>query len=614
MFRTPFGDPAPGTYPLVTFSGALTGSLENLEYDPGFSSLQTQLEIVDGAIRLVVFPPPIPEVLAWRGAGSVWDNASDNWLLDGQPATFSNNDFVYFGPGGSAAPVISIEGEVQPESVTFDSPTDYTLNGPGTIGGAATLQKSNTGNLTISGANSFTGATQISGGTVFIGNAAALGSGPVILSGGTWATGTLTPQNSILVTADSTITGGHGGGNHGVRAISGNHVLTLAATNVFDLEGNLADFNGTLFLNGTGSFRLFGASNGSAAVFDLGTRWLNSRSGSAFAIGALAGGPGSHLAGSSGGGNNAQVTYTIGARNTPTTFSGNIVNGNNVTHIIKTGTSTLTLAGQNSHTGNTIVQNGTLELTGSLAATPTTIEAEGRLSGNGSTLGSLTCHGALSPSGTLTLGNGLTTTPGSVLEFRLGEDPDRIDVTGNLSLAGRIEISATSGIATGVYPIISYTGTANFGDIELGTLPGDYTCQLDLETPGMVNAIITSTLSPFEQWQILYFGSTDNPLAQAGEDPDGDGQSNQIEFAAGTHPQDGTSRFAASVVSTESGEFTITWPSVPGESYEILINPTLTGQWDSVATIIAGPGTTSSHTLSRDDHGDEAFFRVRINE
>ncbi len=612
VFRVASGNPTPGTYPIITFTGTATGGLANLQYDPSFTTLQTQLAIGTGVINLIVLPPPLADVLAWRGTGSVWDSISENWLVNGQPDVFAETDRVAFGLAGSAAPLVTIEGNVLPESISVDSSTHYTFNGPGTIGGAATLQKSNSGNLTLAGANSYTGGTLLSGGTLAIGNASALGTGTVTLVGGTWATGALTPNNPIIVAADSTITGGSSGGLHGIKAVSGSHVLTLTATNVFDLEGSLAGFTGTLLFNGTGSFRLFGASNGSAAAFDLGTRFLNSRSGSAYSLGSLAGSPGSSLSGASG--YTSAMTYTIGGNGANSTFAGAINNGTGLTHITKTGTGTLTLSGTNNHTGDTLVQSGTLDVTGSLAATPTTIEANGRLSGNGIISGSVTSHGTLSPTGTLTLGNGLTTTPDSTLDFQLGSSPDRIDVTGNLTLAGRIEISASPGIASGVYPLITYTGSPTFGSIELVTAPGDFSCQLDFNSPGQVRAIILSTLSAFEQWQILYFGSADNPLAQAGEDPDGDGQSNAIEAAAGTDPLNGASTFAATLTSTTGTDFALSWPSVPGKSYEILKNTNLTGQWEPVETVIAGPGTTSSFTIIPAEHGTSAFFKVRIVE
>ena len=43
-------------------------------------------------------------------------------------------------------------------------------------------------------------------------------------------------------------------------------------------------------------------------------------------------------------------------------------------------------------------------------------------------------------------------------------------------------------------------------------------------------------LSPYQQWQIQYFGNITDPNAAPDADPDGDGVSNQQEFLAGSDP------------------------------------------------------------------------------
>jgi PKD repeat protein len=62
-----------------------------------------------------------------------------------------------------------------------------------------------------------------------------------------------------------------------------------------------------------------------------------------------------------------------------------------------------------------------------------------------------------------------------------------------------------------------------------------------------VNAI---SFSPFNQWQIQYFGSTLNLAAAPTADPDGDGQDNMTEFIAGTNPTNGTSFWEIQAVPT----------------------------------------------------------------
>ena len=57
------------------------------------------------------------------------------------------------------------------------------------------------------------------------------------------------------------------------------------------------------------------------------------------------------------------VTLTVGGDNADKTLTGNIVGTNG--NLIKTGTGTLTLQGTNTYTGDTIVNNGAITVSGS---------------------------------------------------------------------------------------------------------------------------------------------------------------------------------------------------------------------------------------------------------
>ena len=157
----------------------------------------------------------------------------------------------------------------------------------------------------------------------------------------------------------------------------------------------------------------------------------------------------------------------------------------------------------------------------------------------------------------------------------------------------------------------SNTLSPDLSGIELVTSPGDFTCQLDFSTPGRVNALVTSTLTAFAQWQILHFGSMDNPLAQEDEDPDGDGQGNRFEFLAGTHPNNSLSVFAAGITPAPGGAFLLTWPSVPGKSYAILGSTNPSSGWLPLHSLKAGPGDTTTH-LVPGPHQGTRFFRIQV--
>lgn len=622
------GSLGPGTYNVFSYTGTLTGSPTFVwSPQPGSNLAANIVHTVPsggnpGMIAVTLTTPPRgPVEILWTGASSTaWDSGTLNWSYLGSPDSFRAGDSTVFDETGNNSSAIALTGILEALAVRVDASKDYVFGGTGVISGVTELDKSGSGTLTVSNAQSFTGGTTIHNGTLVISNAVSLGTGSVTLDGGTWATGTLAPNNPILVNADSNITGGHSGGSHGIKSVSGNGVLTLTATNVFDMEGDLSGFSGTIALAGSGSFRFYNMPNNAsaAAVFDLGTRSLQARSGAAFNLGALVGQAGSFLQGSGGGGNTAQVTYTIGGKNTDSEFAGVITNGNAPASIVKTGSGTLTLSGANTYTGTTTISSGKLIVTGSLAATATTVAGSATLGGTGTIAGSVVCNGTLAPgisSGTLTMSSDLTLAATSILDYDLGSTSDRTNVAGNLTLNGIVNIAAASGFGAGSYTLVSYTGVLTNNTLEVGTLPPNFTAVVDTALAGQVRLVVTPSLTDYEQWQILYFGSTANPDAESTRDPDGDGQDNATEFLTGTLPNNGASSFAASVSHLGGSQFNLTWPSVPGKSYRIESSDTLAEGWSPLITVPAAdsPAVTTSHEIDASSGPARSFYRVALD-
>ncbi len=75
-----------------------------------------------------------------------------------------------------------------------------------------------------------------------------------------------------------------------------------------------------------------------------------------------------------------------------------------------------------------------------------------------------------------------------------------------------------------------------------------------------------TVLTPFQAWQIQYFGSTTNPAAAANADPDGDGQNNLAEFLAGTNPTNSASGLRITSVATLGADVLVTWATAGGET------------------------------------------------
>lgn len=294
--------------------------------------------------------------------------------------------------------------------VTMAADAGTTLNITGVISGntLSGVNKIGDGTIIFSGTNSYAGATTISGGILQIAADSGLGTAPgsatpgyLTFNGGTLAVtaNTVLNQNrgilldtmsgTIQVSAGTTTT--YNGAVAGTGSITktGDGTLLFTSTNSYTGDtninaGNLIISTGASISN-TGSVNI---ANVAGATFTL----SNSET-----IGALSGG------GTTGGAVNLNGnTLTTGGSNTSTTFAGVISGTGGVT---KTGTGTFVLAGSNTYTGATTVNNGTLALGNNnvLANTSSLILNGGTLAVNGytDTVGTFT----LSSSSTIDFGS-----------------------------------------------------------------------------------------------------------------------------------------------------------------------------------------------------------------
>lgn len=122
------------------------------------------------------------ERLQWSGSGYWSDDSSKLWtsVETGEQMTFASGDEVVFNNGGT----VNISGEVRPSAIEVSGTRAVTFRGEGGIIGLARLTKEGGNTLTINTANSYSGGTTINGGTVKVGHADALGSGEVALGNG----------------------------------------------------------------------------------------------------------------------------------------------------------------------------------------------------------------------------------------------------------------------------------------------------------------------------------------------------------------------------------------------------------------------------------------------
>jgi len=348
-------------------------------------------------------------------------------------------------------------------ALTFQTASGTTIQANGIISGTdATLVKNGAGTLVLNAANTYTGETTVNAGTLRVANNAGLGSdagNTTVNSGATLelAGGRIIPDaetltlsgagvagkaalwsdsGSNLWNGDIAITGGSAsfGAAAGATlridgAVSGSGqdvIITGPGTTVF--EDPMTYTGRTLIQQGTLQFA--GGANRIADTSDVavssGATWnMNSFSDT---VGSLAG-AGSVQLGS--------ATLTAGGTNLSTEYSG-VISGTG--SVVKTGTGTMTISGNNTFTGSLTVSQGTVRVasanafantmdlvmnggTYSIGGVSDTLDvfdlnASSAFNYEGTSGGLLTFGSvAASPTGTFTvdnwIGNALTTTPAS---------------------------------------------------------------------------------------------------------------------------------------------------------------------------------------------------------
>ena len=178
-------------------------------------------------------------------------------------------------------------------------------------------------------------------------------------------------------------------------------------------------------------------------------------------------------------GTGGQVVTTNGARLTvaqagDTTYAG-ILSG--YAAFTKSGAGTLTLTGDSStFAGGTTISAGTLRVNGTLggnvaARTSGVLAGSGHITGNADLTGGGVFSGTSGQ--TLHVDGNVTMDASSVLNAALGAPSNTalINVGGNLTLNGTLNVTDTGGFGAGVYRLVDYTGSLIDNGLDIGTTP-----------------------------------------------------------------------------------------------------------------------------------------------
>lgn len=217
--------------------------------------------------------------------------------------------------------------------------------------------------------------------------------------------------------------------------------------------------------------------------------------------------------------------------------------GTGIVTLDKVGAGTAELTAANTYNGNTTVTEGTLVVnntTGSATSTGTVTVAPGTiLSGIGSIAGSVSAAGTVAPGsgGTGTLTIGAATLTGTLAVEVDGSAGDKLTSTGALDLSATTLTVAELAGGFGASPHVIAEGASLIGPF--ASVPGGYSVSYTT-TQALLSKVTSS--SPFDSW--ISTNYPEIPLADRdpGDDPDGDGTSNLLEYALNGDPTSATNQ------------------------------------------------------------------------
>jgi autotransporter-associated beta strand protein len=353
----------------------------------------------------------------------------------------------------------------------------------GMISGSGPVTKSGTGTLTLSGNNTYTGATTVNVGTLKVTTNNALGTtaGPTTVASGA----TLDFANINYATTEAiTVNGGTIATSSGTSIVAG--AITLGTHSTFDVDGTQLTVSGNV-TDGDGIYNITKTGDGILVLSNTtnsydGTTTISA--GTLTVTGRLD--SGTYSANII---NNSALIYNSASAQT---FAGEI--SGNGTLEKANASSTLTLSGTNTYTGDTTISAGTLTLdqadntTGTVIANTAAVTVNGgilNLADESETIGALTLTaGSITGTNKILTGSSYTLNP---------EEGVSVSIQPILAGSGINLTKSEDGTAT-LSGANTYTGTTTINDGTL-TVTGTLSDSTDVSNSGIYDVDTTDTIN-----------------------------------------------------------------------------------------------------------------------
>ena len=184
--------------------------------------------------------------------------------------------------------------------------------------------------------------------------------------------------------------------------------------------------------------------------------------------------------------------------------------------------------------------------------------------------------------------------------------PLSLIATATSSLPVRFELVSGPATLSGT----SLTATAE-GTVVLRALQdGDATWEsaIPLERTITFTAVMANT---YEAWAQAIFGADYATKGGATQDADGDGQSNEVEWQAKTHPLDAADRFEIATSTRTASGFKIRWQAREGVNYRIMVSTDLSNWVELANSRVSGAGAEVER-IDPAANTSGKFYRVEV--